>query len=308
MNANVPPVVSAIITTFERVELLKGAVKSVLSQSYTQLEIIVVDDASNNNDAAMMINDLNDDRIRLIKHDDNKGVSAARNTGIKNAKGEYVAFLDDDDIWLEDKIEQQLNVINDTVSNAVLTAYYVVKNNEYFYVQKEKQSEVHLSDLRHGSLYGCSGLLVQRKYAEQLLFDETIGHGEDWDFVIRLSQLTTVQYINRPLFILNDGGHPRITNKVNQNISSNEITHRLKQLDKHSDFLGKYWRKYHEVCLYLGYISNQNEKYKILIHVANRHGVIVILHVILKKACRRIRIILNKKKITTEYPRIYRIL
>ena len=116
MNAKTTPVVSAIITTFERVELLKRALQSVLSQSYTQLEILVVDDASSNNDASSMINDLNDDRIRLIKHEANKGVSAARNTGIKNARGEYVAFLDDDDIWLQDKIEQQLEVINNTVA------------------------------------------------------------------------------------------------------------------------------------------------------------------------------------------------
>lgn len=298
--------VSAIITTFERVELLKRAVKSVLSQSFTQLEIIIVDDASSNNDASTMVNDLNDDRIRLIKHDVNKGVSAARNTGIKQAKGTYVAFLDDDDIWLEDKIEQQLKVINDTGAKAVLTAYYVVKNNEYFYVQKEKQSEIHLSDLKRGNVYGCSGLLVQQKSAERLLFDEAIGHGEDWDFVIRLSQLSTIQYIAQPLFILNDGGHQRITNTVEQKNSSIEINKRLKQLDKHTDFLGKYWRKYHEVRLYLGYIGNQNGKFKFLIHMASRHGITVLLHVLLKKTLRKIRIILNKKQITQEYPHIYR--
>jgi len=301
-------VVSAIITTFERVELLKRAVKSVLSQSFTQLEIIIVDDASSNNDASTMVNDLNDDRIRLIKHDVNKGVSAARNTGIKHARGDYVAFLDDDDIWLEGKVKQQLKVINDTGARAVLTAYYVVKNNEYFYVQKEKQSEIPLNDLKRGNVYGCSGLIVQRKSAERLLFDETIGHGEDWDFLIRLSQLSTIQYIERPLFILNDGGHQRITNKVKQKTSSNEINKRLKQLDKHSDFLGKYWRNYHEVRLYLGYIGNQNGKCKFLIGMANRHGITVLLHVLLKKALRKIRIILNKKQITQEYPHIYRML
>ena len=295
---NLQPLVTAVITTYDRVELLKRAVKSVFLQDYQHIELIVVDDASANDNASNMLRQLNDERARIIKHDVNKGVSAARNTGIRHARGKYVAFLDDDDIWLEDKISKQIDLINGTHADAVLTAYYVIKNNDYYYVQKESQNRINRSDLKRGSRYGCSGMLVLRDYAEQLLFDEEIGHGEDWDFIIRLSKLTTVYYIDQPMFILNDGGHQRITNRVKQNFSITEIQKRLKQLDKHTDFFGKYWRKYHEVCLYFGYISSMENKYRHIIYVAHLKGLTVTLHVLSAKVIKNIRIGISKKKIT----------
>jgi len=306
LDSGTEPIVTAVITTYNRAELLKRAVKSVLSQSYTNLEIVVVDDASPNDDTSRLIAELNDERIHLIKHEVNKGVSAARNTGIKNARGIYVAFLDDDDIWLEDKINIQLEVIKDDDSFAVTSAYYVSKNNEYYYVQKVKQSSIRLSDMRHGSLYTCSGLMVRKDYAERVLFDEAIGHGEDWDFFIRLSNLKNIKYLERPLFIQNDGNHQRITNKVKQKYSPDEIKYRLEQLDKHSEYLGKYWRKYHEVCLYLGYIGKKENRFKLLFIVAKEHGIKVTMHVLFNKVIKNLRILLSKRRITKEKPDIYR--
>ena len=100
------PKVSAIITTYNRACLLPRAVSSVLSQTYDDYEVIIVDDCSTD-DTQQVVDAITDSRIRHIRHEVNKGVSAARNTGIANARGEYIAFLDDDDEWLPTRLAKQ---------------------------------------------------------------------------------------------------------------------------------------------------------------------------------------------------------
>ena len=105
--------VSVIITTYKRpLQIVSRAISSVLNQTYTQLELIVVDDSPSSfegRDAIeQYIKNLPDKRIRIIQHDNNRGACAARNTGIQDSKGNYIAFLDDDDFWHPDKIEKQM--------------------------------------------------------------------------------------------------------------------------------------------------------------------------------------------------------
>ena len=108
MNEN-PFTVSVIIPTYNRAHLVGRAIKSVLNQTFQDFEIIVVDDGSTDS-TKEVVTSFNDTRIRYIKHQMNKGGNAARNTGLKNSKGEYIAFLDSDDEWLPEKLERQLEV------------------------------------------------------------------------------------------------------------------------------------------------------------------------------------------------------
>jgi glycosyltransferase involved in cell wall biosynthesis len=101
------PLVSVVLPTFNRAHLLKSALASVLSQTYKNLEIIVVDDASTD-DTQQVVAVIKDHRLRYIRHVATKGGSAARNTGILAAIGSYIAFLDDDDEWYPEKVEAQL--------------------------------------------------------------------------------------------------------------------------------------------------------------------------------------------------------
>ena len=105
------PKVSAIITTYNRAGLLPRAVNSILAQTFTDYEIIIVDDCSMDN-TQEVIAGFSDPRIRSFKHEQNKGQAAARNTGISHAIGEFVAFLDDDDEWLEFKLEKQVDSLD----------------------------------------------------------------------------------------------------------------------------------------------------------------------------------------------------
>ena len=106
--------VSVVVTTHNRCNLLKKAVKSIQNQSYDNLEIIIVDDNSSDNTEACVAELIKfDERIRYIRiqQNESKGGNYARNKGIDNARGEYVAFLDDDDVWLPNKIEKQLECL-----------------------------------------------------------------------------------------------------------------------------------------------------------------------------------------------------
>ncbi|MBR9846818.1 MAG: glycosyltransferase family 2 protein, partial [Algicola sp.] len=98
--------VSAVIPTLNRSNYLREAVISVINQSYPVFEIIVVDDGSTE-DIRQALSDINGP-IKIVRHEQNKGHAAARNTGIREAQGDYVAFLDSDDLWLPQKLEIQI--------------------------------------------------------------------------------------------------------------------------------------------------------------------------------------------------------
>jgi len=103
--------VSIIIPTFNRYELVKGAIENVLLQTYSNFEVIVVEDGSSSG-IKDYIRKLNNNKIVYHRHSEQKGLGAARNTGTRIAKGEYVAFLDDDDRWIEEKISLQYDLIS----------------------------------------------------------------------------------------------------------------------------------------------------------------------------------------------------
>ena len=108
------PLVSVVIPTWNRAGLIVRAINSVLSQTYSNWELIIVDDGSTDNtDEVVKKFQENDTRIRFIKHEKNSGGnSVPKNIGIKNAAGEYIAFLDSDDEYLPEKMEKQINLFN----------------------------------------------------------------------------------------------------------------------------------------------------------------------------------------------------
>src|SRR5262245_26703612 len=101
------PVVSVIVPVYNRVDLLKDAVRSVLAQSFADFELIVVDDGSTA-DIAGALRPFEDGRIRLMRHDVNRGAAAARNSGIAEARGKFCAFLHSDDQWHPEKLARQV--------------------------------------------------------------------------------------------------------------------------------------------------------------------------------------------------------
>jgi glycosyltransferase involved in cell wall biosynthesis len=107
------------ITTFRRPELLRKALNSVVQQSHKELQIIVIDDASGDSTPSVVAS-FDDERIEFIQHDDSEGAIVGRNEALQRARGKYVAYLDDDDAWVDTKIEQQVSVAERGAQNVAV--------------------------------------------------------------------------------------------------------------------------------------------------------------------------------------------
>jgi len=195
--------VSAIITTHNRAELLSHAIDSVLSQTYNNIECIVVDDASNDGTSVLCKNE----RITYvyIPPEESKGGNYARNLGIKNAKGTFVAFLDDDDEWMPTKIEKQVALLKEKQCSMVycLRQYLYIANgavsktmnelsNKPFGKLKDKIFEHYITS--------TSCLLVEKEALEALGgFDEKLRKWQEYDLMIRMAEKSEIHYVEEPL-------------------------------------------------------------------------------------------------------------
>ncbi len=118
--------ITAIIPTYNSAKYITEAIDSVLNQTYANIEIIVVDDGSTDNTENILSNYVNKNKIIYVKKK-NGGPGSARNLGIKLANGEYIAFLDADDMWEKNKIEKQLSMALSSSSDLVYTSRYFIK-------------------------------------------------------------------------------------------------------------------------------------------------------------------------------------
>jgi len=200
------PTVSIIIPTYNREHLLGRAIQSVLDQTYQNFELIIVDDGSTD-DTEKLVKSFNSEKIRYIRHGENKGPSAARNTGIQSAKGDYIAFQDSDDEWMPEKLEKQIRAF-ETASPAVGIVYtgrYRIINNKKEYLPlagvTPKDGDVFSSLLK--VCFVCTPVaLVKRDCFERAgMFDERFPPFEDWELFLRMSRYYQFKYINEPLVI-----------------------------------------------------------------------------------------------------------
>lgn len=273
------PLVSVIIPTYNRSSLVPRAIESVRRQTYRNVEILVIDDGSVD-DTQSVVRKIPDDRIRYIRHEINKGLPAARNTGIRAARGEYIAFLDDDDEWRQDKLERQLDVIKDY--DAVLCT--AVVNGRPLRVHRART--VTLDDLRRGS-FDPSSLLAKAGVLKELGFDENLRQGEDWDAFIRIAQRYTIGWVSEPLLLYNDGAHGRMTNDAKYQTAV-ELERRAAMLYKHRDFFGDKWFRYHFADILLSYLGSRPDRLSCIGYAVKRCGVAAVTAVVVDKVRRRL--------------------
>lgn len=190
--ADAEPLVSVVIPTYNRPDFLKGAIETVTSQTLVNLEVIVVDDGSEENYARKVVDEFPDSRIRVEEHDSNKGLSAARNTGTREAEGEYIAYLDDDDRWQETKLEQQVAVRENQSDVGLVTCCTASINSEGEILRCEASKpsgDLSNAIFRMNIIGTPSRILVRRECFEDIgLFDTDLPTKQDWDFYIRLCQ------------------------------------------------------------------------------------------------------------------------
>ena len=182
--------VSVIIPTFKRIKKLHQAIESVLNQTYSSFEILVInDDKSDDIHVLKVIDSFKDNRIKFFKNSRIKGANGARNTGILHAKGEYIAFLDDDDEWLINKLEDQLKCLKtkkDTFGG-VYSGYLIEKNKKWEEyngnVEGRIMNEVILDEVK---VCAGSNLLIKTETIKRVgLWDEDLLRQQDLEFLIR---------------------------------------------------------------------------------------------------------------------------
>jgi glycosyltransferase involved in cell wall biosynthesis len=201
------PLVSVIIPTYNRGHCLARAIDSVLAQSFSGYELIVVDDGSTD-DTAELLQSFGD-RLRSI-HQENRGVSAARNTGIRFARGEFIALLDSDDCWLPAKLERQVDFFKaHPQALACQTEEIWIRNGQRV---NPKQRHRKFSGLIFEKclplcLVSPSAVMIRKSLFDQIgLFDESLPACEDYDLWLRITWQHPVDLIPTPL-IVKHGGH-----------------------------------------------------------------------------------------------------
>lgn len=210
MNNN-NTIVSVIIPTYNRAHLIERAIQSVLNQSYQNFEIIVVDDGSTDNTKEVVKKlQKKDRRIKYIQHNNKRGGSAARNTGIREAKGKYIAFQDSDDEWLPGKLEKQIEVFKRQPAEVgiVYSDMWRICGGEKIYwnspVIKPKDGAIYSQALDRfletGKGIGIQSAIVKREcFNTAGIFDESFRRFIDLDLFIRLSKYYYFYHINEPL-------------------------------------------------------------------------------------------------------------
>lgn len=196
--------VSAIITTYNRCDLINASIRSVLGQTCQDFELIIVDDASTDN-TAQAVSEFHDSRIRYIRHEKNQGAAVARNTGIHNAKYDCIAFLDDDDEWLPQKLELQLDLLDHGGPDigCVYTGYETILRSTGHLVNKRIATErgnIFKKMLVHNCIGGTSVVLITKKCFDEVgLFDESLPYYEDYDIFIRIAEKFKIECVSQPL-------------------------------------------------------------------------------------------------------------
>ena len=201
------PTVSVIIPTYNRDWSLRDAIDSVLAQTYTDFELIVVDDGST--DRTHDILGAYGDRLRQI-HQVNRGVSAARNCGIGVSTGRLIAFLDSDDIWLPEKLAVQAAFFELNRSALICQTEEIwIRNGMRVNPRKKhrKPSGIIFEPSLALCLISPSAVMVRRKLFEDVgLFDEELPACEDYDLWLRVSCRIPIHLIDKPLTVKR-GGH-----------------------------------------------------------------------------------------------------
>ena len=196
--------VSIILPTYNRKLLLCRAIQSILDQSYQNFEIIVVDDCSSDN-TDKFVKSIKDKRIQYIQHKKRKGANIARNTGIKAAKGDYIAFQDSDDVWLDRKLEKQMKAFKESPEDigVIYTSRINLADGKKYIIPspeiEPKEGNIHDILLKTGFIATPTAVVKRECFAKVGMFDENLPREQDWDLWIRISKHYRFKHIDEPL-------------------------------------------------------------------------------------------------------------
>ena len=192
--------VSVIIPAFNSESTIVSAIRSVLAQTYDNTEIIVIDDASKDNTVEVINKsfpqELNIGKIILVEMGENTGSSGARNKGIRVSRGQLIAFLDSDDIWLPDKLQKQLDRLIETGADACFCQTAWIENNRVLKVTTVENTSVSFENGGPTSTW-----VMRRDVFEKIgYFDEDFPANVDGEFLVRFNKSCSSCFVYEPLY------------------------------------------------------------------------------------------------------------
>lgn len=194
--------VSVVIPAYNSMKYLPETLESVLRQTFTDFEVLIIDDGSSDN-IMQWASGLTEPRLKLISQE-NQGVSVARNTGITQARGEYIAFLDSDDLWEPTKLEKQVICLDDHPTVGLVHTWMVLVDKQGKSTGRVMPSQAEgdvWKQLTEKNTIACSSVMVRRCCFETTgVFDRNLRFAEDWDMWIRIASCYPFAVIKEPLY------------------------------------------------------------------------------------------------------------
>ena len=263
---------SVIITTYKRtIDVLGRAINSIVKQSYLDWELIVVNDFPDDKklveDIWALIEGYNDTRIKYIVHEKNKGACEARNTGIRNSNGEFIAFLDDDDEWIYNKLELMLPYLaNKEVGLVYSDSINVYKRKEKIHrsIPILQYKNDAFKALLVNNYIGSTSFPIMRKSAVLNVggFDPCMRACQDLDLWLKISKKYKIEYCSKPLtkYYFSDEcitknikarieSHEKLIKKYNDIYSNDKRLLKLKYLNMAADFIMSEDEEYSKIYL-----------------------------------------------------------
>ncbi len=205
-SATGTPTVSVVLPTYNRAHLLPRAIQSVLDQTYTDFELIVVDDSSTD-DTPRVMEGYMDERVRYIRYEPNRGANAARNVGIRAARAPYIAFQDSDDDWFPEKLERCMAAWADAGPEVgvVYSGYwkYMDADDNRMYIPfewvKQREGWVHDELLRNNFVTTQAAVVRRECFDRSGYWLEGLPGKQEWELFLRISRDYQFKYIDEPL-------------------------------------------------------------------------------------------------------------
>lgn len=212
--------ISVIMPTYNRGYIISLAIDSILNQTYRNIELIIIDDCSNDN-TEEIISKYHDKRLKYIKLDKKNGANYARNIGLEKAKGKYISFQDSDDYSMPYRIEKEYNTLLKENADLVFSSFYKAKtgyekyasNGDYssikahIFPKRKIPSNNILNVLLYQNVVTTQVLFGKKSIFEKVYFDNNLSRFQDWDLVIRIAKDYNIFHLDEPLlymFIQND--------------------------------------------------------------------------------------------------------
>jgi glycosyltransferase involved in cell wall biosynthesis len=201
--------VSIIMPSYNHEKYISFAIESVLNQTFRDFELIILDDCSKDNSKEIIVTFMkNDNRIRAFFHEKNLGIAKTLNQGLKEATGTFIAFLASDDVWIESKLERQLNSLRNSEDALVWSEGEIIDEHskpigvfftELYEVSEEKLSGNIFDQLLLGNFVFGSSLILKKDNIGEIKYDEQLKYLNDFRFIIDLAWKYKSLFDNKPL-------------------------------------------------------------------------------------------------------------